>query len=251
MKKLLMIVMIALIVPAFVFANGEQEATDSYVFAGNATWPPFEFVDENGDIVGFEVDLVYAIGDAVGKTFTYRNVPWDTLFAGLLNGQYDAIASGVTVTEERKLTIDFAEPFILQGQILVVKAADAEKYSSLESLPDGAPVGVQMGTTGDFVLDGTQVTPKRYDDIGLAIEDLINGNTVGVVCDSIIASDYVLANKNYAGKLVTVGDQFTAEEIAMGVKKGNTELLNLINEGYQILVENGTVDELKAKWNLI
>ena len=251
MKKLFLIALIALIVPFLVFATGEQEAKDSYVFAGNATWPPFEFVDEDGTVTGFEVELVYAIGEAVGKTFTYRNVAWDTLFAGLLNGQYDAIASGVTVTEERKLTIDFAEPFILQGQIMVVRAEDADKYSSLEVLPAGSPVGVQMGTTGDFVLDGTQVTPKRYDDIGLAIEDLINGNTVAVVCDSIIASDYVLANKNYTGKLQTVGDIFTAEEIAMGVKKGNTELLNLINEGYNILKENGTLDELLAKWNLL
>ena len=89
-----------------VFASGAAES-DGYTFATNANWPPLEYVDENGEIVGFEIDLINAMSEVSGVPMDYVNTSWDTIFAGLANGQYDAIASGVTVTEERKLTIDF------------------------------------------------------------------------------------------------------------------------------------------------
>lgn len=252
MKKYAVIAIVMLLIPFMAFANGtaEEEKTE-YVFATDATWPPFEYIDENGNLTGFEVELVPMIGEAIGKNFVVQNIPWDTIFAGLRNGQYDAVASGVTITEERKATIDFSTPINNQGQVLIVPSAKADAIKSIEDLPEGAKVGVQIGTTGDFALEAYPVDIRRYDDIGLAIEDMLNGNLDGAVCDSLIASDFVLKNENYANLLTVAGEPFTAEEIAIGVQKGNTELLNMINEGLQILMDNGQFDELKAKWGII
>ena len=250
MKKYAVIALVMLLVPFMAAASGTEEKTE-YVFATDATWPPFEYIDENGNLTGFEVELVPMIGEAVGETFVVENIPWDTIFAGLRNGQYDGVASGVTITEERKATIDFSTPINNQGQVLIIPTGKAASIASIEDLPEGAKVGVQIGTTGDFALEAYPVEIRRYDDIGLAIEDMLNGNLDGAVCDSLIASDFVLKNENYADLLTVAGEPFTSEEIAIGVQKGNTELLDMINEGLQILMDNGEFDALKAKWGII
>ena len=149
MKKLgLFITMIAL-VASLAFAGGEAEKTE-YVFGADATWPPFEFIDENGKLTGFDVELVELIGSKVDENFVAKNIPWDTIFAGLLNGQYDGVASGVTVTEERKKTIDFSDIYAQVGQVVIVP-----KDSKITGIDDlaGKKVGVQIGTTGEFALD--------------------------------------------------------------------------------------------------
>ena len=180
---------------------------------------------------------------------TVENIPWDTIFAGLANGQYDGVASGVTITDERKLTMDFSTPIANQGQVVVVLTDSP--IQSADDLTDGARVGVQIGTTGDFALDDFDVDRRQYDDIGLAIQDMINGNLEACVCDSLIASDFVLANDNYSGILRVAGEPFTTEEIAIAVQKGNTELLDLINKGLEMMMEDGSFDALKAKWNIL
>lgn len=247
MKKLTAILLMTLC--AFTaFAGGASEDDGVYVFAADATWPPFEFVDENGNLTGFEVELMPLIGEHVGVEMVVENIAWDTIFAGLANGQYDGVASGVTVTEERKQTMDFSMPIASQGQVVVVL-----QDSQIQSADDlnGKKVGVQIGTTGDFALDNYDVDRRQYDDIGLAIQDMINGNLDACVCDSIIASDFVLANESYKGMLRVAGEPFTDEEIAIAVKKGNTELLDLINQGLEAMMADGSFDELKAKWNIL
>ena len=248
MKRFLTAVLVIAASIACVFAGGSAEKTDGYVFATDATWPPFEFIDENGNLTGFEVELMPLVGEHVGVTMTVENIPWDTIFAGLANGQYDGVASGVTITEERKMTMDFSTPIASQGQVVIVMTeSDVQSVNDLA----GRKVGVQIGTTGDFALDDYNVEKRQYDDIGLAILDMVNGNIDACVCDSIIASDFVLANENYKGMLRTAGEPFTSEEIAIAVKKGNTELLNLINEGLEAMKADGSYDDLKAKWNLL
>ena len=247
MKKIIAL-MLCLLACSWVFAGGASEDDGVYVFAADATWPPFEFIDENGNLTGFEVELVPMIGEHVGVEMRVENIAWDTIFAGLANGQYDGVASGVTVTEERKQTMDFSMPIASQGQVVVVMTG-----SDIQSAYDltGKSVGVQIGTTGDFALDDYDVDRRQYDDIGLAIQDMINGNLDACVCDSIIASDFVLANENYAGMLRVAGEPFTDEEIAIAVKKGNTELLDLVNQGLQAMMDDGSFDALKAKWNIL
>jgi polar amino acid transport system substrate-binding protein len=249
-KKIAMLLLVVLIVGATVFAGGKKESAEGYVFASDATWPPLEFIDEHGNLTGFEVELIPLIAGKVGVTMTVKNIPWDTIFAGLANGAYDAIASGVTVTEERKATMDFSTTILEAGQVVIIRAADQGKYNGIDDLSDKA-IGVQIGTTGDFALEEYPVVTRAYDEIGLAIEDLLNKNVEAAVCDSLIASDFVLANPNYQGKLLVVGETFTQEDIAIAVQKGNTKLLDLINKGLEIAMADGSFDALKAKWNLL
>lgn len=249
-KKIATLILVVLLASLAVFAGGNKESTDGYIFASDATWPPLEFVDENGNLAGFEVELIPLIASKVNAQMTVKNIPWDTIFAGLANGAYDAVASGVTVTEERKATMDFSTTILEAGQVVIIRTVDQAKYKGIDDL-SGKAIGVQIGTTGDFALEEYPVVTKAYDDIGLAIEDLLNGNVEAAVCDSLIASDFVLANANYQGKLMVVGDAFTEEDIAIAVKKGNTELLNLINKGLELAKADGSFDALKAKWNLL
>ena len=249
MKKTFL-VLLALICSVSLFASGAGE-DDGYTFATNANWPPLEYVDENGDIVGFEIDLIKAMSEVTGVPMGYVNTSWDTIFAGLANGQYDGIASGVTVTEERKQTIDFSQTIyqVTQSILTLKENADLTDARSLF----GKTVGVQMGTTGHFAIEEyPEIEIKAYEDIALAIEDMINGNSDAVVCDSVIASDYVLANENYREMLAVTGTASdTVEDIAIAVEKGNSELLDLINSAVDTLRESGQLEELYAKWNLI
>ncbi|MGE4584045.1 MAG: basic amino acid ABC transporter substrate-binding protein [Sphaerochaeta sp.] len=251
MKKLISLLLVLLVVTSSVaFAQGKQEtANTAYVFASDATWPPLEFV-ENGQLTGFEVELIPLIGEKTGVPMTVKNVPWDTIFAGLANGAYDGVASGVTVTEERKLSMDFSTPILQAGQVVIIRSGDSAKVKGIEDLT-GKKIGVQIGTTGDFALEKYSVQRRAYDDIGLAIEDLLNGNVDAAVCDSLIASDFVLANDNYKNKLMVAGQPFTQEDIAIAVQKGNKTLLDLINKGLSAMQADGSYTALKQKWNLL
>ena len=248
MKKLSIVLIIVLSALMLFSCAKKEEQNKVYVFATDATWPPLEYIDESGNLTGFEVELVPMIGEKVGVKMEAKNIPWDTIFAGLANGQYDGVASGVSVTEDRKKTMDFSTPILEAGQVIIVK-----KASTVSGIDDikGLKVGVQIGTTGDLVLDDYDVVRKQYDDIGLALQDMLNGNIDACVCDSLIASDFVLANPNYKDKLKVAGSAFTQEDIAIAVKKGNKELLDLINKGLEELKADGSYDKLKAKWNLL
>ncbi len=255
MKKTLITLLILLVSLSIFAAGGKEETKTAYTFAADATWPPLEFVDDAGNLTGFEVELMPLIGSKVGVEMSVKNIAWDGIFAGLLNGQYDGIASGVTITEERKATMLFSEPILSAGQVVIVKSTDADTYKDGISSLKGKKVGVQIGTTGDITLSDNQdkygVVVKQYDDIGLAIQDMLNGNLDAAVCDSLIASDFVLANENYKGVLTTVGGTFTSEDIAIAVKKDNTALMELINKGLAAAKADGSFDALKAKWNLL
>lgn len=229
-----------------VFAEGQQE-DNKIVVATDATWPPMEFVNENKEIVGFDIDLLNAAAEAGGFEVEFRNTAWDGIFAGLANENYDAVISSVTITEERKETMDFSVPYINAGQVLIVRK-ETSGVTKLEDLK-GEAVGAQIGTTGAMEvnkIDGVEL--KNYDELGLAIEDLANGRIEGVVADTPIAADYALQNENYSDKLKIVGEPFTNEYYGVAVKKGNTEVLETINNGLKKVIEQGKVEELKDKW---
>ena len=248
MKKIMIAAVTILSLLMLFSCAKKEESAKVYVFATDATWPPLEYIDESGNLTGFEVELVPMIGEKVGVKMEAKNIPWDTIFAGLANGQYDGVASGVSVTEDRKKTMDFSTPILQAGQVMIVR--NDSKVKGAEDMK-GLRVGVQIGTTGDLVLDDYDVTRKQYDDIGLAIQDMLNGNLDACVCDSLIASDYVLANENYKNRLKVAGEPFTEEDIAIAVKKGNSELLGLVNTGLEMMKADGSYDALKAKWNLL
>ena len=213
--------------------------------ATDATWPPMEFVNEQKEIVGFDIDMLQAIAKAGGFDVEIRNAAWDGIFAGLANGSYDAVISSVTITEERKKAMDFSDPYINAGQVVIVKASN-DSVTSLDDLV-GLEVGAQIGTTGAIAISQADgVILKTYDELGFAISDLVNSRLSAVVADTPIAADYAL-NK-YKNTLKIVGEPFTQEFYGIAIAKGNQVVLNLMNKGLESIKASGELDQLVQKW---
>lgn len=218
------------------------------VIATDASFPPMEFVNENKEIVGFDIDLMNAIAKVQGLEVEFKNTAWDGIFAGLESGDYDAILSSVTITDERKGKYDFSDPYINAGQAVVVRA-DETAINNEKDLP-GKTVGAQIGTTGAFaVKEIAGATLKEYDTIDLALLDLVNKNLDAVVVDTPVAANYALASEEFKGKLKIVGKPFTDEYYGLVVRKGQgKELLQAFNEGLKKIKADGTYDKIYAKW---
>jgi polar amino acid transport system substrate-binding protein len=238
---------IALALLALFLMAGNALAKD-VVFAVDATYPPMEMVDANKNIVGFGPEIVAAIGKAAGFNPILKNTAWDGIFAGLASGKYDAIASSVSITDERKQTMDFTDPYfeVKQG---VVTAKDAG-IKSVEDLK-GKTIASQMGTTGYFVCKKIEgATAKSYDEIGLAVEDLYNGRLDAVIADDSVASNYALQHEQYSQKL-TLAFLIAPEKpeyLGFAVNKGNKEIADLINKGLAAIKASGEYDTIYAKW---
>jgi polar amino acid transport system substrate-binding protein len=250
LKKILFIMFALAVFAGFAFAGGAGETKggkNHIVIATDATWPPMEMVDENKEIVGFDIDLMKAAAEAGGFTVEFKNTAWDGIFAGLAAGEYDAVMSSVTITEERQKTMDFSVPYINAGQVLIVP----NETSGVTTLADlkGKTAAAQIGTTGSFEIEKVAgVELRTYDEIGLAFEDMANGRVDAVVADTPVAADFALMNPNYKGKFKIVGEPFTDEFYGVAVKKGNKEVLDTINKGLNAVVDTSTYDEIEDKW---
>lgn len=213
--------------------------------ATDATWPPFEYVDEQTmEIVGFDIDLIKAIADEAELDIEIINVAWDPLLAGMAQCQYDAAISAMTITDERKEVMLFSNPYFEAGQLVTVRL-DNSDIASKEDL-GGKTVGAQIGTTGSFEVDKIPgATLKTYDDIGLAMQDLMNGQIDAVISDNPLAMGYANTNPD---KLKTVGAVFTSEYYGIAVCNSKPEILERINEGLAKVKAEGLIDELILEW---
>ncbi|MDH7485660.1 MAG: ABC transporter substrate-binding protein [Anaerolineae bacterium] len=212
----------------------------------NAEYPPFEYVDETGKIVGFDPDLFDAIAKAAGFEYEFVNTKWDGIFVALASGEFDAVMSAATITDERKQTVDFSAPYFNAGQMITVRADETE-ITGPEDLP-GHYVGVQLGTTGDIAataIVGNEYM-KRYEEITLAMQALANGDVDAVVNDGPTSADIVKANPELNLKMV--GSPFTDEFYGIAVRKDRPEVLAAINTGLAIVRGDGTYEAIYEKW---
>ncbi len=199
-------------------------------------------------IVGFDIDIMKAIAAKQGLNVEFKNVAWDPLLAGMAQGTFDCAISSITITEDRKKQMLFSDPYFAAGQTIVVRI-DNKDITGKDTL--NGQVGVQLGTTGDIEVNKIAeqkiqaVTSKPYDDIGLAFQDLMNGQVNAVVCDNPVSTQYV--NKN-AGKMKVVGIPFTDENYGIAVAKGKTELLEKINAGLKAIKAEGVIEKASATW---
>jgi len=212
----------------------------------DATWPPFESVDEQTKaFVGFDIDLMKAIAAAAGFEVEFVNVGWDALLAGMATGQYDAAISAMTITEERLNAFDFSAPYFAAGQLIAVRVENSTITGPADLA--GKTVGAQLGTTGAIEIEEnyTQATLKPYDDISQAFLDLVNRQVDAVVADDPLVEAFI---KKYASDLKIVGQALTSEEYGIAVKKGAPEILAAINKGLEMVKAQGVIEQLTAKW---
>ncbi|OQA47305.1 MAG: Periplasmic dipeptide transport protein precursor [Chloroflexi bacterium ADurb.Bin325] len=228
-------------------AQPTEAAAKTFTVASDASFPPMEFVDENKMLTGFDIDLINAIAADQGFTVEIQNTAWDGIFAGLEAGQYEAIISSVTITEERQAAMDFSDPYFDANQAIIVLADDTAIAGEADL--QGKTIGVQIETTGAIAVRELGIDPKQYDSPDLALQDLVNGNIDAVVVDTPVAADYALQSPQFKGKLKIVGELQTNEAYGLVVRKGDPDgLLPLFNAGLAHIKASGKYDAIYEKW---
>jgi polar amino acid transport system substrate-binding protein len=188
------------------------------------------------------------VAKKAGIEVKFVNTPWEGIFNNLAQGDRDLLVSAITITDERKQTMDFSAPYFDAQQLIAVKTdSKIAKFDDLKKLK----VGVQTGTTGDEVVSKligkTSTSVKRFESTPLALKELESGGVDAVVADNGVVIHY-MAN-NAGAKFKTVSDTaFTPEQYGLAVKKGNAELLEKINKGLADIKADGTYDKIYAQY---
>lgn len=229
---------------------GKSESTTGnkkLLIGTNAEFPPFEYINNDGVEDGFDIALIKAIGKEMGYDVEIKNMEFKSLIASISTGGLDGAIAGMTVTDERKQSVDFSDAYYTATQYIIV--AKDSKITKLADL-NGKSIAVQEGTTGDFlstpgedneVITDESTNVKRFKKGTDAVLELKNNSVDAVVIDANPAQEFVKANKDTLKCLV---EDTSTEEYAIAVKKGNTELLKDLNEGMARVKKNGTFDKL-------
>lgn len=219
-----------------------------YVVGTDAAYAPFESQNEKGEIVGFDIDIVRAVAAKAGLEVKFVNTPWEGIFNALKQGDRDLLVSSITITDERKQSMDFTDRYFDAHQLIAVRAdSKVARFEDLKSLK----VGVQTGTTGDETISKLQgknsADIKRFEATPLALKELETGGIDAVVADNGVVVNYV---KNNAGnRFKTVDDPaFVPEHYGIAVRKGNAELLGKLNKGLAAIKADGTYDRIYASY---
>ena len=223
------------------------------IVGSDTTYPPFETVNDAGEIVGFDVDVATAICERVNCTVDFQTYAWDGLVAAIGSGtfqDFDMIASGVTITPEREQSAAFSEPYIYVQQAIATTVENedlsAEDFTAEDS---GLLLGSQLGTTNynlALELVGNERTVS-YDDFNSAVQALLQGDIDGVILDDITAVEF---EDQYAGDLVVnIRGLSDGEPLGFVFEQGD-ELIDAFNAGLEMIQADGTLDELRAQYNL-
>lgn len=241
------VVLVLILVFFFMPGNKRSNSSNNVIRVGcDAAFAPFEYVDEKtGEVIGFDPDLVRAIGEELGMEVEVYNVAWDGIIPGLVSGNYDVIASGMTITDERKQTVNFSDPYINAGQVIAVRAEERE-ITSAEDLA-GRKVAVQISTTGHLEAEKIPgiVEIKKFNTSPDAFLEMANGGVDAVVIDLAVAAEQIKANP---GMYKMAGEPFTTEEYGLALRKNDTELLAKINRALAAIKENGKYQEIYDKY---
>jgi polar amino acid transport system substrate-binding protein len=227
--------------------RAEFDRLPSIVVATDSTWPPMEYINRERQLVGFDIDLLREVGLRAGFRPDFITVAWDGIFAGLAAGQYEIIASSVTLLEERRATMLFSDPYFTAAQYLLVPAEAAE-VNEISDLAGGS-VGAQIATTGARIVSETPgVSLRSYDDLGLAVEDLAAGRLAGVVADTAIVHYFVLSNPRYREMLRVAARPYAVEEYAFAIHPDREDLRNAINVALREISADGTLRRIRDFW---
>lgn len=211
------------------------------IMATNAEFPPYEYY-EGQEVVGIDVEIANAVAEKLGKELQIEDMAFDSIIPSILAEKADFGVAGMTVTEDRLANVDFSNTYVKASQAIIVKA-DNEDITNADAL-SGKSIGVQLGTTGDLYASDVTDNVQRYNKGFEAVQALATGKIDAVVIDDQVAS--ALAADNADVKVLD--EPFTTEEYAIAVKKGNTELLDQINEALAELEENGKLQEIVDKY---
>src|SRR5476651_1473667 len=240
MKKLLIAAVLASV-------SLSASAADTIRFAMEASYPPFEFVDANNKIQGFDIDLANALCKQMQAQCTFTNQAFDSLIPSLKFRRFDAVISGMDITPERLQQVSFSQPYYENSAIFVAQKGKFTDIASLKS----KRVGMQNGSTHQkYLLDKhPEITAVPYDSYQNAILDLKNGRLDAVFGDTAVVNEWLKQNPN----LAAVGEKITDKTyfgtgLGIAVRQNNTELLTKMNAALAKVKADGTYQTLYSKW---
>ncbi|WP_439863448.1 transporter substrate-binding domain-containing protein [Pseudomonas antarctica] len=213
------------------------------------TYVPFEMTDKKGRIVGFEIDLLQAMSRALGVELELVSVPYTDLLSGLMAKRFDLIGSGMTVTQERNLKLNFSDSFIVVGQTVLLHPSLAGKVSGIEDLDEaGYRIVATEGTTGEAAaqrfLGAARLTSFATSEE--AVRQVVEGKADAFIHDA--PYNLIAMAKPQNSTLLALEQPFTFEPLAFGLKKGDYDSLNWINHFLNQVAQDGTYDRLHDKW---
>ncbi|WP_026885268.1 amino acid ABC transporter substrate-binding protein [Clostridium beijerinckii] len=224
---------------------------DELVIGLDDTFVPMGFKDENGEIVGFDVDLANAVGKKLNKKVKFQSIDWSMKETELNNGNIDLIWNGYSITDERKEKVEFSKPYLSNTQVIVTLAD-----SNIKSKSDlaGKKVGAQNGSTAVDAVEAAGDIEKSFDggklvtfeDNNAALMDLEAKRLDAIVVDEILARYYMKARGEEKYKILT--ENFGSEEYGVGIKKGDTKFVEAFNKALDEVISDGTAAEISKKW---
>ena len=244
MKKLVSVLLVAMLMASVLVGCGEGNNDKVLRVGTNAEFPPFEYVGDDGQPDGFDIALIKAIGEKMGYEVVVENMEFASL-VGAIGTKIDVSIAGMTIDEERLQSVDFSDPYYDAIQYVIVpEGSDIKTAADLE----GKKIGVQLGTTGDYAVEEIEgATAAQYNKGVDAVNDLLNGRVDCVIIDKNPA---LVFEAQYDGIVALPGDQFdfSVEQYAIALPKGNTELAEKINNALKELKEDGTYDALVKQY---
>jgi polar amino acid transport system substrate-binding protein len=213
------------------------------------TYVPFEMTDKQGRIVGFEVDLLHTMSRALGVELEWVTVPYTELVPGLLANRFDLIGSGMTVTQERNLKLNFSDSFIVVGQSVLLHPSLAGKVTSIEDLDDANyRIAATEGTTGERAAQRFLGAARlsRFATPEEGVRSVVEGKADAFVYDA--PYNLIAIGRPENRSLLALEQPFTYEPLAFGLKKGDYDSLNWINHFLNQVAQDGTYDRLHDKW---
>ncbi|MGA1862005.1 transporter substrate-binding domain-containing protein [Deferribacter thermophilus] len=258
MRKLLVSLLVLLFAATFLYAADnelwEKSTLNQILKRGElrvgleSGYKPFEMTAKNGEIIGFDVDIAKVMAKAMGVKLKLVNTAWDGIIPALITDKFDIIMSGMTITQERNLQVNFADPYIIVGQTLLIHKKDAGKIKSYKDLNNPKYViASKLGTTGYFA--AKKYIPKAkinaFETEADAFQDFINGKADAFVYDLPLCAYYYSI---YKDKVVFLDKPFTYEPLGWAIKKGDPDFLNWLNNFLRQIKGDGTYDKIYDKW---
>lgn len=233
-------------------ASGAADTAKSYSVMMDDSFAPFESLDDKGNIVGFDKDIIDAIAAKEGLNLKFQARPFDGIFETLKTGDADIAIAAITITDERKQTMQFSDPYFDATQVIAVndKGANIKSAKDLEK----HLVGVKTGTTGDIAISklmgATNANIKRYESLPLVLKEVVAGGVDAAVGDNGVVQNFVLNNNKDGKQLQLVSDpDFALEHYGFALAKDrNDDLLAKLNSGIAKIKADGTYDTIYQKW---
>ena len=250
MKKIIKITALLLMLALSTTMMFGCGSSDVYKVITEPTFPPFDTTDEEGNLTGFDMDLMTAIAEDQGFEVEFESMGFDALIPAIQAGSADIIAAGMNgMDPARQKKVDFSDFYYDSGLVVLVKE-DNNAIKGIDDLTKDMKVASQIETTGgdkatELADNGTIAEAVILDQFDTCVLQLINGDVNAVIIDLPVAKSYI---DKQPGKVKIVGETLNAESYAFAVQKGNKELLDKINAGLKNLKDNGKFDEIYDKW---